>query len=1068
MQHNNTNNKQYSSQYTSTFHHQQYIPQLSPDAPPPPLHHHPGYPQFHESPYDGNNSIHFSDYHYNTSSIPSSSASLPQQSSSRNYNYVQQSPHHSLPSASATPQYPTYPSQQQQHYYQQDLAPPPPPPSHLHDPARQLHQQPPTASFPPHLPPGTGDARPPPARSSSFNSSTSLTWTPEDLSHQSVAAIRKKASVESRMSSRGGPGDEDDSRTTAPLMKGFTSRDQGRNQGTNFRKSNSCGPCKRRKMKCDRCSPCSACVSRKEGHLCTWKDATPLYSLRSDNDVKELKDQVERLQDLLNMISERSTIPIGHLPSAPPSTLPDSPVSASTSQGSFAKAKAKEAKEEEEENFDVRANDLANALSELALTGLSVLDSTKSGTSTFTPSGESGDLFIKDAQRFLESVPAGLGINLEPPSITPDLPTPTFSHFPEPRKFPSASTLIAGPPPLEVIIGLLPTEKEADMAIKFWRAFLDWFYHPCHGPTFDRQREELNAALALPPEEREKKLDKGFLATYLAMCVSGMVHYRWPDVPEDRASLVDKWTQACMLTLTAAGFVSEPSIETVRAAMMLVTMNIFWGTGENTATCLGLLSIAIEGAFTLRLHRDPERTKGLTFVEKEDRRRLFWNLFSQAMMVSWMVGRTWSHFDLEKIDCKYPLDCHDDELYLGEKEATKLSEARAKRHLTEEDFDYTALTALLIKTKIAVVMKKCCDAVFAVRTVPYSKVLELNKELDEIEASFPLAYQFPVNEKGDIAATSFAIGVPVSERHGGMLHIALASVYVRLHRPWLVLGAIDDRFAFSRRQAVKYSKWLLVFHTVPPMHLPLGVHNYRTITCATVLSIELLQRPLEDAENERLHELVLRSVKATAPFAELSSVCRKGVKLLQFLVARYEERLVRSGAPPSSKRVRHEESPRRLKPTTMLSTSLSWTPPASVIDTPDEETRRRKGPMGVFDDKDSDSEDTSPKRPVISRRRIPVATSGYWDRELAAPFSWPHRIPFTLVDGGGISLSLSHSSSTASNSTAASPALWPGETFFEAGFVNDQLDLIKQLNHWQDSSSPEEERSISESPSASF
>lgn len=134
----------------------------------------------------------------------------------------------------------------------------------------------------------------------------------------------------------------------------------------------------------------------------------------------------------------------------------------------------------------------------------------------------------------------------------------------------------------------------------------------------------------------------------------------------------------------------------------------------------GLLSIAVQGAFTIGLHRDPSRSKRFSFLESEDRRSVFWNLFSQCMTSTWVrlgrplvclesaepsdssqiFGRSWPQFDLSLIDCGMPLDCHDEELHQDER-ATRAAVSRRASRLERErsaldDADETDMTILIV------------------------------------------------------------------------------------------------------------------------------------------------------------------------------------------------------------------------------------------------------------------------------------------------------------------------------------------------------------------------------------
>lgn len=100
-------------------------------------------------------------------------------------------------------------------------------------------------------------------------------------------------------------------------------------------------------------------------------------------------------------------------------------------------------------------------------------------------------------------------------------------------------------------------------------------------------------------------------------------------------------------------FLDNPSAEAIRALLVLNTHYVFMDSGEHTGSGMGLLSLAVQIALQLGLHRDPDKTAGrFGPVETEERRRLFWTLCSFECLASSALGRTYSIFDLNNVDTK--------------------------------------------------------------------------------------------------------------------------------------------------------------------------------------------------------------------------------------------------------------------------------------------------------------------------------------------------------------------------------------------------------------------------------
>lgn len=60
-----------------------------------------------------------------------------------------------------------------------------------------------------------------------------------------------------------------------------------------------------------------------------------------------------------------------------------------------------------------------------------------------------------------------------------------------------------------------------------------------------------------------------------------------------------------------------------------------------------------------------------------------------------------------------------------------------------------------------------------------------------------------------------------------VVQISLASEFIRIHRPWILLAETDDRYLHSYTQAVKYSKLLLAIYRTPSCNQRWGGLTYK-------------------------------------------------------------------------------------------------------------------------------------------------------------------------------------------------------------------------------------------------
>ncbi|GJN92800.1 hypothetical protein Rhopal_005838-T1 [Rhodotorula paludigena] len=609
-------------------------------------------------------------------------------------------------------------------------------------------------------------------------------------------------------------------------------------QGPRKRVPASCTPCRKKKLRCNRAMPCAS-------------DAVPLFIPGEDKEVKDLKAQVDRLQHLLDTLTQsnpfvpssaRTVYDVAPRPSLPPVSI------------------TRELSTPMAPKFDLQAQDLAGALAELALTGM--LPPLRSGYDSFAPGGLSGEAFVEDAKRHLASLShhsdnaTDAFCGLTPLSGAPTPPSPTLPHSNTTMSSaastrPSASlglsiAMLNLRPVMAQVVELIPSHAELDASYKFYISSVHWHLCPINPSSFEKRWSTFSAALATPDTaKRERELDPLFVAVLLGACASGLASMsnkqaKARGFSENRSAIVERWVHVAMLALAAGKFLEEPSLDGVRASIILASLHTeqSMSVGE-TSSGLALLSLAVNSAFALELHRDPvQRGKPLfPFAVCEERRRLFWCLFSLCMSIT--------SFDLGQVDCKFPLDCYDEELEMDER-ATK---ART-------------------------------DKVFGCSPCTYSDVLSLDSELYAYERTFPLAYELPIDAAGRVH-----FGVPPSptEMRSALIQLCLSAEFVRLHRPFLVLAATDERYQHSREQCVN--------------------HHIKVISAAVAVALELLQSPTE-ADAPIIRNLVDATLRQAEDYNTASSICRRGTGVVRFLLRKIDEEIVAPDAPRRAKRPR--------------------------------------------------------------------------------------------------------------------------------------------------------------------
>ncbi|GAA5889054.1 hypothetical protein JCM8208_007757 [Rhodotorula glutinis] len=713
----------------------------------------------------------------------------------------------------------------------------------------------------------------------------------------------------------------------------------------------SCTPCRKKKLRCNRSMPCSSCVERGDPEGCIWDgDAVPLFVAREETDVKELKAQVDRLQHLLDAMSE-ATPPVSATTS-PTTRAIDAPSRPAPQQDSVIQQNDVPALELV--TFDLRAQDLCAALVELALKG--VLSTQQSGAESFAPNGVSGEAFLDEAERFVQSstlhdassASSGFTV-LTPSSIAPSPPSSaphTSSSSPSPL---AVTTSLLGPrPALRQVLALLPSDDELRSAYHAWASTVHGNSAPIGLGDVEERWTALRRALSHPDEaQREREVDPLFVAILLGACASGLASMTTKQAqargfPDNRSAIVERWVRTAMLSLVVGKFMEQPSLDGIRAAVIIASLYIeqFMSTGDTVSAGMSLLSLAVNAVFSLGLHLDPSRPSKahLSFADCEERRRLFWSVFSLSMSVSSGTSRMSSGFDLRQIDCKFPLDCYDAELDMDERAA----KARVRGRRAADAFEETPMTITVLRAQQSLLAKKITDKAFSITPCSYDDVLSLDSDLIAFEKSLPPAYELPVDGANRV---QFAVPPTSTEMRATIIQLYLAAEFVRLHRPFLVLAATDDRYQHSREQCVKYGKRLLAINSVPGCQLDWAGHNFKVISASVALAVELLQSPAEpDTPIIRNGiDLVLKRVEG---FAGVSTVCRKGSAVIRFILSKVDDELSNSSAPRRAKRARtlrySPESDWSRRPSLARALGGAPTAASSRATSPDENGRRRK------------------------------------------------------------------------------------------------------------------------------
>ncbi|KAL8287336.1 hypothetical protein RQP46_003788 [Phenoliferia psychrophenolica] len=323
----------------------------------------------------------------------------------------------------------------------------------------------------------------------------------------------------------------------------------------------------------------------------------------------------------------------------------------------------------------------------------------------------------------------------------------------------------------------MPSDHEGSIAWQHFATSSGSAIVPLHEPTFERQRQELDAA-----RREGKPPNLHFVATFLAVCASGLASMPVEEASRsgsvsDVQALSSRWIGLAHRALLAGRFLETPTLEGVRAATLIALFHLNLSPEDGTAFALGLLGIAVQAAMSLGLHRTESMQREAhiesAVVHREGRRRVFYGLFCATVHAHSLFGVSWSAFESTRVQATFPLECSSELVRSGAVESP--------------------VAALICHCRIAVLANKITRLYNGTSTVSYSTIMEMNAELSEAEVAVPLAYKLREDASGNLLPLP---PCPSSTALRAMsIQATIALQFLRIHRPWLPGAPLSNELA---------------------------------------------------------------------------------------------------------------------------------------------------------------------------------------------------------------------------------------------------------------------------------
>ncbi|KAH7370091.1 hypothetical protein BKA65DRAFT_602631 [Rhexocercosporidium sp. MPI-PUGE-AT-0058] len=588
----------------------------------------------------------------------------------------------------------------------------------------------------------------------------------------------------------------------------------------------SCLFCRRKKLKCDRGAPCSNCRARKL--TCSSAIDGSAVQSRSTADPDPLVES-QNIDELNARVRRLEELLLTRKDSFDPST----------SQTKFQPPPALTYAEKEQPSDDI---ELTRAVSWIET---DAFEHTASATD---------DISILDAK------------------VTESFGSFVFS-LTRPRMAPAFKQNLAT---------MLPTRAQGEIMFEYYLDNINWMYHVIHVPTVWKRFDSLYTSIETGqnPDHAHLALIVTLfaLSAYFSTEASGLYFKHSESMIYSR-----RWTILAQEALSATNCLAEPSIETLQS-LILISQHMMANIGA-IATLRTLSATIMHTARTMSLHTlDTARNKRqrensvVDYVDLEVKRRIWWHIVSTDWLLSFMSGAQCGTYMVhpKQMNVDYPSNVDDDAI-------TPL------------------MTYLHFRLRFSTVIREMVDTAWETGSdmddLPYELVLEFDKKLNTIATDFENSYTAVTKSVSNCSR----LGSPRADgkisdaksmrllRQRNMAQFGMHTRFARLHRPYLVRGAQDPRFSYSRmvclrsaRTVIELGK-MMVGSSKELSSIKIWFVNHHVFVSTVILVMDYCFNREEPRAKERREE-ILECFRVLEESTEESTIASRGLAKLKSML----------------------------------------------------------------------------------------------------------------------------------------------------------------------------------------
>ncbi|CRL24751.1 Fungal transcriptional regulatory protein, N-terminal [Penicillium camemberti] len=529
----------------------------------------------------------------------------------------------------------------------------------------------------------------------------------------------------------------------------------------------SCGPCRHRKLKCNRTNPCENCVKRGDAASCNY--AQP--SSRKKNSTQQVSNTPD---DMQNRIDRLEGLVLSLMTNGSQSAGPAAAMAALSGESSAGSTRFSHDIDAEEEGMEGAEESDTDQVTKSF--GIMKMDNNKS---YYISDAHWASVLndISEVRSFFTTHKKQLDEQVEKVKAAHPASDTTGANL----LFGINKSMSRG----EIMSGL-PSKYTTDILIARYFNCYDPATHVLHGPTFQAQYNK--------HWDDPAATELVWIAMLFGMMRLAMLSYHreGDEPPEFRGKSLDM----------AAGFRNSVAqcltlADYTKPHPYLIEAFVFHLHGDFSQTREADISIWVMTGVVARLamrsgyHRDSKMFPNITPFQGEMRRRV-WTFVRQAdLLFSYQVGLPGMIRGTES-DTELPRNLYDDDF------DEDCKELPPPRQLNEP----TPISYLIAKARLAYVFGKVVDQNAAVAAAPYEKVMEIDAELRQARDLIPDHLRIRPMEECQLDPVNLI-----------MSRFSVMAVYNKaqcvLHRPYVVRARENPRFTYSRRTCIDSAMELL-------------------------------------------------------------------------------------------------------------------------------------------------------------------------------------------------------------------------------------------------------------------